>query len=65
MLFSGFVFHLVKNVYHKPDPPAVGHLIFADSVQSRSLPHASEKSREQTQSKFSLLQKTVFCFFGK
>ena len=63
--FSGFVFHLVQNGYHKPSPPAAVHLIFADSAHSRSLPHHSVKSREQTQSKFSLLQKTVFCFFRK
>ena len=63
--FSGFVFHLVQNVYHKSSPPAAGHLIFADSAHSRNLPHPSVKSREQTQSKFSLLQKTVFCFFRK
>ena len=60
---SGFVFHLVQNVYHKPGPPAAGHLIFADSAYSISLPHLSVKSREQAQSKFSLLQKTVFCLF--
>ena len=53
--FTGFVFHLVQNVYHKPSPPVAGHLTFADSVHSRSLPHPSVKSREQTQSKFSLL----------
>ena len=60
--FSGFVFHLVHSIYHKPGPPAASHLIFANSAHSRSLPHPSVKSREQTQSKFSLLQKTVFCF---
>ena len=60
--FPGFVFHLMQNVYHKSGPPATGHLIFSDSAHSRSLPHPSVKSREQTQSKFSLLQKTVFCF---
>ena len=46
--FSGFVFHLVQNVNHKPDPPAAGHLIFADTDNSRSLPHRSVKFREQT-----------------
>ena len=61
--FSRFVFHLVQNVYHKPLPPAAGHLALADSAHSRSLPHPSVKSRGQTQSKFSLLQKTVFMFF--
>ena len=61
--FTGFVFHLVQNVYHKPGPPVAGHLTFADSAHSRSLPHPSVKSREQTQSKFSLLQKTDFCLF--
>jgi len=60
---SGFVFHLVQNVYHKPGPPAACHLLFADSAYSISLPHLSVKSREQAQSKFSLLQKTVFCLF--
>ena len=64
-LFHGFVFHLVQNVYHKPSPPVAGHLVSSDSARSRSLPHPSVKSREQTQSKFSLLQKTVFCFFRK
>ena len=66
-VFSGFAFHLVKNVYHNPGPPAPGHLIFADSAHSRSLPHPSVKSREQTQSKFSILQKTVLfvCLFRK
>ena len=65
-LFSRFIFHLVQNVNHKPGPPAAGHLIFADSAHSISLPHLSVKSREQIQSKFSLLQKTDFflvCFF--
>ena len=61
--FSGFVFHLMQNVYHKPGLPAAGHLIFADSPHCRFLPYPSVKSREQTQSKFSLLQKTVFMFF--
>ena len=63
--FYGFIFHLVQNVYHKPCPPAAGHLVFADSAQSRSLQHPSVKFREQTQSKLSLLQKRVFCFFRK
>ena len=64
--FSRFVFHLVQNARHKPGPPAAGHLIFADSAHSRFLPHASVKSREQTQSKLSLLQKAVFwTFFRK
>ena len=35
--FSGIVFHLVQNVYHKPHPAAPGHLVFADSSHSRSL----------------------------
>ena len=61
--FSGFVFHLMQNVYHKPGLPAAGHLIFADSAHSRFLPHASVKSREQTQSKLSLLQKASFGVF--
>ena len=61
--FSGFVFHLVQNVYHKPSPPEAGHLIFEDSSHYRSLPHPSLKSREQTQAKFSLLKKTGCCFF--
>ena len=60
--FNRFVFHIVKNFYHKPGPPAAGHLIFADSAHSISLPHLSVKSREQTQSKVLLLQKTV-CLF--
>ena len=59
--FSGFVFHLLQNVYLKPHPLAAGHLVFADSAHSRSLRHPSVKSREQTQSKISLLQKTVVC----
>ena len=63
--FSGFVFHLVQNVYHKPSPPAAGHLIFEDSSHYRCLSHPSVKSREQTQSKLSLLQKTGFVFFRK
>ena len=58
--FSGFVLHLVQNVYHKPCPPAAGHLVFADLAHSRSLPHPSVKSGEQTQSKPSLMQKTAF-----
>ena len=61
--FSGFVFHLVQNVCHKPGLPAGSHLIFADSAHSRFLPHPSVKSREKTQSKFSLLQKAVFWGF--
>ena len=64
-MFSGSVFHLVPDVYHKPHTPAAGHLVFADSAHSRSLRHPSVKSREQTQSKLSLLKKTVFCFFRK
>ena len=52
----------MQNGYHKPSPLAAGHLIFADSVHYRSLPHTSVKSREQTQAKFSLLKKTG-CFF--
>ena len=59
---AGFVFHLVQNVYHKPCPPAAGHLVFADSARPQSLSNPSVKSREQTQSKLSLLQKTVFVF---
>ena len=59
--FSGFVFHLVQNVYHMPHPTASGHLVFADSAQSTFLPHPSVKSIEQTQSKFLLLQ--IFFFF--
>ena len=62
---AGFVFHLVQNVYHKAGPPAKGHLVFADLAHSRSLSHPSVKSREQTQSKLSLLQKTAFIFFRK
>ena len=63
--FSGSVLHLVPDVYHKPRPPAASHLVFADSAHFRSLRHPSVKSREQTQSKLSLLQKTVFfvCLF--
>ena len=60
--FSGIVFHLVQNVYHKPHPAAPGHLVFADSSHSRSLRHPSVKSREQTQSKLSFLQKRNFAF---
>ena len=63
--FSGSVLHLVPDVYNKPCPPAASHLVFADSAHSRSLQHPSVKSREQTQSKLSLLKKTVFCFFRK
>ena len=59
---AGFVFYLVQNVYHKAGPPAKGHLVFADLAHSRSLPHPLVKSREQTQSKVSLLQKTAFVF---
>ena len=62
LFFSGFFFHLVQNGYHKPSPLAAGHLIFADSVHYRSLPHTSVKSREQTQAKFSLLKETGCCF---
>ena len=61
--FSGFVFHPVQNVYHDPGHPATGHLVSADSAHPKSLPHPSTKSREQTQSKLLLLQKTVFLFF--
>ena len=60
--FSGFVFHLMQNVYHKLLPAAAGHLIFVDSSDSRSIRHPSVKSREQTQSKLSLLQKRNFVF---
>ena len=59
----GFVFHLVQNVDHEPGLAGAGHLVFADLAHSGSLPHPSVKSREQTQSKLSLLQKTVFFFF--
>ena len=62
IVFSGFVLHLVSDVYHKPCPPAAGNLVFADSAHSRSLWHPSVKSREQTQSMISLLQKTI-CLF--
>ena len=61
-LFLWICFHLMQNVYHKPGLPAAGHLIFADSPHCRFLPHPSVKSREQTQSKFSLLQKAGFFF---
>ena len=61
--FSEFIFHLVQNVYHKPRPPAAGHLVFAVSARPQSLLNPSVKSREQTQSKLSLPQKTVFFFF--
>ena len=60
--FSGSVLHLVPDVYHKPCPPAASHLVFADSAHFRSLRHPSVKSREQTQSKLSLLQKRNFVF---
>ena len=63
--FNGFIFHLVQNVYHKPCPPAAGHLVFAHSVCPRYFSNTSVKFREQTQSKLSLLQKRVFCFFRK
>ena len=59
---AGFVFYLVQNVYQQPGPAAAGHLVFVDIAHSRSLPHLSLKSREQTQSKLSLLQKTAFAF---
>ena len=62
---SVFVFHLVQNVYHKPGPPAAGHLIFADLAHSRSLPHPSVKSREQTQSNSHSCRKQFFCFIKK
>ena len=58
--FSGFVFHLVQNVYQEAGPPANGHLVFADLAHSRSLSYPSVKSRGQTQSKLSLMQKTAF-----
>lgn len=61
--FSGFVFHLVQNVYHMLCLPAAGHLVFADSAHSSFLPHPSVKSRAQTQSNLSLLQKIGFFFF--
>ena len=54
----------MQNVYHKPGLPAAGHLIFADSPHCRFLPYPSVKSREQTQSKFSLLNKAVFLLFA-
>ena len=60
--FSGFVFHLVQNVYHKLRPSAAGHLVFSDLSHSRSLQHPSVKSREQTQSKLSLLHKKMLFF---
>ena len=60
--FCGSIFHLVQNVYHKPCPAAAGHLVFANSAHSRSLRHPSVKSREQTQSKLSLLWKRNFVF---
>ena len=62
---SGFVFHLVQNVSQEAGAPASGHLVFADLAHSRSLPHPSVKSREQNQSKLSLVQKTAFGFFQK
>ena len=46
-------------------PSSTVHLVFADSAHSRSLRHPSVKSREQTQSELSLLQKAVLCFFRK
>ena len=63
-LFLWICFHLMQNVYHKPGLPAAGHLIFADSPHCRFLPYPSVKSREQTQSKFSLLKKAVFLLFA-
>ena len=63
--FSGFVLHLLQTVYHMPHPPAAGHLFFSDSAHSCFLPHPSVKSRAQTQSKLSLLHKTIFCDFRK
>ena len=63
--FSGFIYHLLQNVYHKPCPLAAGHLVLADSAHFWSLRHPSVKSREQTQSKLSLPQKKLFCFFQK
>ena len=62
--FSGFVFHLVQNVYHKPCPPAAVHLVFADSAHPQSLSNTSVKSREQTQSKLSPAENS-FVFFRK
>ena len=50
------------DCYHMPHPPAVGHLVFADSAHSSFLSHPSVKSRAQTQPKLSLLQKTCFLF---
>ena len=58
----GFVFHLVQNVDHEPGLAGAGHLVFADLAHSRSLPHPSVKSREQTQSKLPLLQETALFF---
>ena len=60
---TGFVFHLVQDVYHEAGPPASGDLVFADLAHSRTLPHPSVKFREQTQSKLSLVQKTALGFF--
>ena len=59
---TGFVFHLVQDVYHEAGPPAKDHLVFADLAHSRSLSYLSVKSRDQTQSKISLLKKTAFVF---
>ena len=61
-IFLWIVFHLVQNVYHEAGLAGAGHLVFADLAHSRSLPHPSVKSREQTQSKLPLLQKTAFVF---
>ena len=55
----------MQNVYHKPGPPAAGHLIFADSAHSRSLPHPSVKSREQTQSNSHSCRKQFFVLLRK
>ena len=63
--FSGFIFHPGLNIYYMPPPPAAGQLVFADSAHSNFLPRTSVKSRAQTQSKLSLLDKTVLCFFRK
>ena len=48
-----------------PCTSAANHLVFADSPHSIFLLYPSVKSREQTQSKFSLLQKTFFIFSSK
>ena len=61
--FSGFVFHLVQNVYQKSHPPAAGHLVFADSARPRSFSNTSVKFKEQTQSKISFTQKSFFFLF--